>query len=103
MSRQPLNHASVFDKVLRTSLPDVAGYRAILPVVPLCYLLVKQNYSIDVGKPQGFAVCAFDNVLGIAVGMDIDLDAGGVVANRAVHSHISFSLFFCFIIRCLKK
>jgi hypothetical protein len=60
------------------------------PRCSLCYLLVEENDAADVGKPEGFAVRAFDNILGIAVGMDIDLDTGGAVANRAVHVRISY-------------
>ena len=51
----------------------------------LSYFFVEKYYPCGVGKPQCFTVCAFNEVLGIAVGMDIDLDTGGAVANGTLH------------------
>ena len=43
------------------------------------------------GKPDGAAAGAFQDLFSVAVGVDVDRDAFGVVAIRAFHS--SFLLF----------
>jgi hypothetical protein len=45
-------------------------------------------------EPERFTVGAFDDVPGIAVGMDVDLDPGCVVTNRAVHGYLSLPVLF---------
>ena len=48
-------------------------------------LFVEEHHVIVFRKPDGFAVPTFDQVLGVPVGVHVDLDAGGAVANRAIH------------------
>jgi hypothetical protein len=50
-------------------------------------------------KPDRFAVRAFDQILGVTVGMHVDLYAGSAVANWAVHQMFSF---FILTVRFLK-
>jgi hypothetical protein len=63
----------------------------------LSYLFIEKHDPVIIFKPDGFAVSALDQILGVTVGMHVDLDAGGAVADWAVHLLFSFDVFFILI------
>jgi hypothetical protein len=54
------------------------------------YLFIEKHDPVIIFKPDGFAVCAFDQILGVTVGMHVDFNAGSAVADWAVHPMFSF-------------
>jgi hypothetical protein len=60
----------------------------------LSNLFIEQHDPGMVLKPDRIAVCALDQILGVTVGMHVDLDAGSAVADWAVHLLSSFTGLF---------
>jgi hypothetical protein len=71
-----------------------AGYVTGVFFIPSGHFLVQKYDAVHVMEPERFTVGAFDDVPGIAVGMDVDLDPGCVVTNRAVHGYLSLPVLF---------
>jgi hypothetical protein len=57
--------------------------------------LVEELDSFARNRPEGFAIGAFEQVVDITVGMDVDFNPGDVSADGALHGSFSFQISVC--------